>query len=53
MTQIYLDCAKKFMNEGKFSYAETALRKALGAANREKIATGNIFRALNHLRGVL
>lgn len=53
MTEIYLNVAQKFITERKFSYAETALRKALGAANREKVATGNIFRALNAIRRVV
>jgi hypothetical protein len=53
MTEIYLNVAQKFISERKFSYAETALRKALGAANKEHLPTGNIFRSLNYVRGVM
>lgn len=53
MTEIYLNVAQKFIAERKFSYAETALRKALGSANKERLPTGNIFRSLNYVRGVL
>lgn len=53
MTEIYLNAEKKFIAERKFSYAETALRKALGAANKEGLPTGNIFRSLNFVRGAM
>lgn len=50
MTNIYLQVAQKFISERKFAYAETALRKALGAANKEGVARGNIMRSLNYVR---
>jgi len=50
MTQFYLEIAQGFMVKKQWSYAETALRRAIGFANKEGVAKGNIFRSLNAVR---
>lgn len=52
MTSFYVEMAQKFMNEGKWRYAETAIQNAIGAANREKSEKRHLFRALNFIRQV-
>lgn len=52
MTDFYIEIARKFMSENKWRYAETAICKAIGAANREKRPTSSLFRSLNLIRGV-
>lgn len=52
MTTFYLEIARDMMAQKRWAMAETALRRSLGFANREKVSTVNIFRSLNYVRQV-